>query len=76
MDAIAIVLEQRDGGQSWCISTANLQLASLELCTVCRDVAMLHLRVEKRTPRRLWARGDDQHKSGDGAVPADQLADV
>lgn len=54
LDAIAIALEQRQVGQPWYTSTGNLQLVSLGVCTVCRDMAMLHVRVERRTPRSLW----------------------
>lgn len=54
LDAIAITLEQRQVGQPWYTSTINLQLASLGVCTLCRNMAMLHVQIERRTPPTLW----------------------
>lgn len=42
-------------GEGWFMSIMQLQLASLQLCVVCRSVPALHLIVDENTPRYLWA---------------------
>lgn len=55
LDAAIVALSQPCGGQRWYTSTAQLQLASPQLCVACRGVATLQLKVTTHTPRFLWA---------------------
>lgn len=40
-----------------------LLVASLEFCLACRSVSTLHVTVEIRTPRRLWATSPERPSS-------------
>ncbi|CAN0275411.1 unnamed protein product [Scytosiphon promiscuus] len=58
LDAFAVVLNQTCEGSYWFASTKGLQLASLQFCAVCRNVATVTLRVDDAIPRRLLAAAD------------------
>lgn len=51
-------------GESSVASTPQLQLASLDLCGVCRSVPTLRESVEDETPRSLWR----SHQSQTGPI--------
>ncbi|CAN0223234.1 unnamed protein product, partial [Ectocarpus fasciculatus] len=55
-DALVVALSQAcDGGKKrWYASTLELQLASLDICRVCRSISTLHVRVKDQAPRSLW----------------------
>ncbi|CAN0219529.1 unnamed protein product [Ectocarpus fasciculatus] len=53
LSAIIVALNETCDGKSWYTSTKELQLASLEFCTTCRNYQTLHLIVETKTPRTL-----------------------
>ena len=61
LDAFAVILAHAfEGGEEThetgrVVSTLDLQLVSLELCTLCRSVPALLVRVDRDTPRRLWS---------------------
>jgi len=58
IDAFVVTLSQAcEGGEKrWCESTLELQLASREMCSACRSIPTLLVRVDGRTPRALWSR--------------------
>ncbi|CAN0290720.1 unnamed protein product [Scytosiphon promiscuus] len=58
LDALGVVLNQSCGGSDWFSSTMELQLASLQVCAACRNVATVTLRVDDAIPRRLLAAAD------------------
>ena len=55
VDALIVALNEGRSGQRWFDSTKNLQLASLQLCVICRDVALWGIQINADTSRRLWA---------------------
>lgn len=55
VDAVTVALNQMSGGNIWYTLTKELQLASLQLCEVCRDFTTLALTVDEQTPRSLLA---------------------
>ncbi|CAM9898666.1 unnamed protein product, partial [Ectocarpus fasciculatus] len=56
LEAFTVALALTCDGDEWYTSTQQLQLASLDLCTACRGVPTLALRVERSTPTYLWER--------------------
>ncbi|CAN0447860.1 unnamed protein product [Ectocarpus sp. 12 AP-2014] len=60
LDAFTVALNQTSGHGAWYTWTAQLQLASLQLCISCRSVPSLDLRVKSYTPEPLWARPPDR----------------
>ena len=56
LDAFVVALGQARGGgkKRWYASTLELQLASLELCRVCRSCPTLDVRVSVGTVHSLW----------------------
>lgn len=52
---MTIALNQTLGGKKWYVSTAQPQLALLQLYLACRSFCTLHLEVKADTPRYLWA---------------------
>ncbi|CAM9504949.1 unnamed protein product, partial [Ectocarpus fasciculatus] len=58
LSAIAVALNETWDGKSWYTSTKELQLASLEFCTACRNYQTLHLNVDSQISRRLLAAAD------------------
>ncbi|CAM9816795.1 unnamed protein product, partial [Ectocarpus fasciculatus] len=58
LKALMVALSETCDGNSWYTSTKELQLASLEFCTTCRNYPTLHLTVDAHTPRRLLAAAD------------------
>lgn len=63
--AFATALTECGGGREWYTSTAQLQLASYDLCVACRAAPTLHLAVDGGMPARL--------KTGDGAAGSRRL---
>lgn len=53
LDAFATALTECGDGKEWYTSTAQLQLASYDLCVACRAVPTLHLTVDGGMPARL-----------------------
>ncbi|CAM9479145.1 unnamed protein product [Pylaiella littoralis] len=51
---VALRLARKTGDNRWYASTLELQLASVEFCRACRNVPVLNVRVEGKTPRYLW----------------------
>ena len=64
-----IALSEVSFGQGTYLSTKHLQLASLQLCTVCRSVSTLHVTVDSNTPRRLWETSAEQASTHMTRVP-------
>ncbi|CAN0281384.1 unnamed protein product, partial [Scytosiphon promiscuus] len=58
LDAFGMVLSQSCDGRGWFSSTKELQLASLEFCAACRNVATMTLRVDDAVPRSLLTAAD------------------
>ncbi|CAN0208747.1 unnamed protein product [Scytosiphon promiscuus] len=58
LDAFDVVLNQSCDGRDWFSSTKELQLASLQFCAACRNVATMTLRVDDAIPRSLLAAAD------------------
>lgn len=56
MEAFAIALSHGYDGDRWYVSESNLQIACLDLCVVCRSLAMSQFLVKHDTPPRLWNR--------------------
>lgn len=54
IDAFIVAINNASGG--WYVSMLELQLTSLRLCSACRGVSTLWVRVDEDTPERLWAR--------------------
>lgn len=52
LDAFSIVLTHA-GSSEWYTSTLNLQLASLQLCVLCRSVSRLRMAVSNVVPFRV-----------------------
>ncbi|CAM9775302.1 unnamed protein product [Ectocarpus fasciculatus] len=73
LNALIVALNETCDGKRWYTSTKELQLASLEFCTTCRNYQTLHLTVDARTPRRLLAAADPpprySERLGGGRVP-------
>ena len=68
LDAFNVALRQacEGGGKRWYGSTLELQLVSLEYCSACRSLPILHMIVDDGTPRSLWSprksdSGSDAH---------------
>ncbi len=59
LEAFIVALSQAsEGGEKrWYASTLQLQLASLEMCSACRNVPTVHVRVDVETPPTFWSRG-------------------
>lgn len=57
LDAFIVALSQacEGNGKHWYTSTLQLQLTSLELCSACRSVPTLDVKVNGDSPRGLWA---------------------
>ncbi|CAM9162233.1 unnamed protein product, partial [Ectocarpus sp. 13 AM-2016] len=64
LDAFTVALSQAGEGKRWYVSTVELQLASREYCRACRSVTTLHVTVDNRTPRCLWADRDSRTRPG------------
>lgn len=52
-NALTVELRQASNG-SWHVSTLELQLASVEICVVCRGVCNSRVDVTERMPLNLW----------------------
>eukprot|EP00752_Nemacystus_decipiens_P014937 g13296.t2 len=65
LDAFIVALGQARGGEHkrWYAPTLELQLASLELCRVCRSIPTLNVRISDKTPVRLWVTPKPRKKS-------------
>lgn len=63
LHAITIALHEACSGQPSYLPTKNLQLASLEFCSMCRAVSTLHMRVDEHTPPGLWATPFEQRST-------------
>ena len=53
LDVFSISLNQANG-RGWYTSTLDLELASLQLCVLCRGVSTVHLTIEPSVPSRMW----------------------
>ncbi|CAM9144032.1 unnamed protein product, partial [Laminaria digitata] len=54
LDALSVALSQESDDKRWYTSRLQLQLASLQLCILCRTRGMFLLTVGRDTPARLW----------------------